>query len=154
MKNNRFNSEGFTLVEVIVVLVLLTLAFMIFLYALNTGKSVRVTSELRTIQGVLLNNLQNQIRARDFEDPDSGSSTFGPETGENLINQFDDIDDFDNYSVTSITEYPAFGYSVEVQYVPLEENGFNLNPNPVDQTNYKSVKVTVSHATLPAISDI
>jgi len=55
-------SKGFTMIEVVVVLVLLSLALLTFLYALNTGKSVRVHSEIRTIQATLLNNLQNEIK--------------------------------------------------------------------------------------------
>ena len=43
-------TKGFTLVEVVVVLLLLTLSFMVFLKALNTGKRVRANSEIRTIQ--------------------------------------------------------------------------------------------------------
>ena len=58
--------NGFTLVEVMVVLVLLTLSFMVFLRALNTGKSVRANSEIRTIQGVILNNIESQIRQGDL----------------------------------------------------------------------------------------
>ena len=149
-------SKGFTMIEVVVVLVLLSLALLTFLYALNTGKSVRVHSEIRTIQATLLNNLQNEIRARKFEDPTTGSITFGKETdqGESSINQFDDIDDFDQYSVASIPGFESFGYSVAVKYVPLEENGFNLSPNPENQTNYKSITVTVSHKTLSSITDV
>ena len=60
--------NGFTLVEVMVVLVLLTLSFMVFLRALNTGKSVRANSEIRTIQAVILNNIESQIRARRFDE--------------------------------------------------------------------------------------
>ena len=73
-------SKGFTMIEVVVVLVLLSLALLTFLYALNTGKSVRVHSEIRTIQATLLNNLQNEIRARKFEDPTTGPINFGKET--------------------------------------------------------------------------
>tara|TARA_Y100000590_G_scaffold295168_1_gene332716 strand:+ start:683 stop:1177 length:495 start_codon:yes stop_codon:yes gene_type:complete len=151
-----WNRKGFTFVEVVVVLVLLSLTFMTFLYALNTGKTVRVHSELRTIQGVLLNNLQNQIRAREFDDPTSGSSNFGKEIDQNesSIDQFDDIDDFDGYTVESISEFPAFGYVVDVKYVSLEETGFNLDHDPLVQTNYKSVEITVSHLTLSSIQDI
>ena len=84
------------MVEVVVVLILLSLSLLTFLYALNTGKTVRVHSEIRTIQGTLLNDLQNQIRSRKFEDPTTGSATFGKELdqGESSIDQFDDIDDF------------------------------------------------------------
>ena len=47
MKNHpKRTTSGFTLVEVMVVLILLTLSFMVFLQALNTGKSVRVKSEI------------------------------------------------------------------------------------------------------------
>ena len=47
------DTKGFTLVEVVVVLLLLTLSFMVFLQALNTGKRVRANSEIRTIQGAV-----------------------------------------------------------------------------------------------------
>ena len=47
-------SKGFTFIEIVIVLVLLSLIFLTFFYALNTGTSVRVHSELRTIQGTLL----------------------------------------------------------------------------------------------------
>tara|TARA_Y100001970_G_scaffold293385_1_gene439850 strand:+ start:3374 stop:3865 length:492 start_codon:yes stop_codon:yes gene_type:complete len=156
MKKKCKNFAGFSMVEVVVVLVLLSLASTMFLFALSTGKDIRTTSEIRTIQGTLLNNLQNQIRAREFEDPTTGSTNFGKELdqGENSINQFDDIDDFHQYSITSIPGFESFGYSVDVKYVPLEENGFNLNPNPENQTNYKSITVTVTHKTLSSMTDI
>tara|TARA_B100000131_G_C17939531_1_gene541719 strand:+ start:128 stop:619 length:492 start_codon:yes stop_codon:yes gene_type:complete len=156
MKIRCKNPNGFTMVEVVVVLILLSLSLLTFLYALNTGKTVRVHSEIRTIQGTLLNDLQNQIRSRKFEDPSTGSATFGKELdqGESSIDQFDDIDDFHQYSVTSITGFESFGYAVEVKYVPLEADGFNLNPNTENQTNYKSITVTVSHKTLSPITDV
>ena len=150
------NTKGFTLVEVMVVLILLTLSFMVFLRALNTGKSVRANSELRTIQGVILNSIQNEIRARRFDEnvSSSWSSVLGKDSGESLVLQFDDIDDFHDYNVSSITEYPGFSYSVEVKYVSLEDGEFNLNPDPVVQTDFKCVTVTVSHAARPSITDM
>ena len=97
MESNKRAQEGFTLVEVMVVLILLTLSFMVFLNALNTGKSVRARSELRTIQSVILNSVENQIRARRFDENTSApwSSSLGKETsnGETGVNDFDDIDD-------------------------------------------------------------
>ncbi len=156
MKKKCKNFAGFSMVEVVVVLVLLSLASTMFLFALSTGKDIRTISEIRTIQGTLLNNLQNQIRAREFEDPTTGSTNFGKELdqGENSIYQFDDIDDFHQYSITSIPGFESFGYLVDVKYVPLEENGFNLNPNPENQTTYKSITVTVTHKTLSSMTDI
>ncbi|MBA64209.1 MAG: hypothetical protein CMG55_00250 [Candidatus Marinimicrobia bacterium] len=150
------NTKGFTLVEVLVVLILLTLSFMVFLRALNTGKNVRANSEIRTVQAVLLNSIENEIRARKFDENSSSpwSSVIGKDSGESLVSQFDDIDDFHDYNVSSITEYPGFSYSVEVKYVSLEDGEFNLNPDPVVQTDFKCVTVTVSHAARPSITDM
>ena len=75
------------------------------------------------------------------------------DTGETLVEDFDDIDDFHGYNISSITEHPGYGYSVEVKYVSLENGAFNLNPNTVVQTDFKCAIVTVSHSTQPAITD-
>lgn len=146
------NINGFTLIEVMIVLILLTLSFMVFLRALNTGKSVRANSELRTIQGVILNSIENEIRARRFDENISPpwSSQIGEDSGESSVEQFDDIDDFHNYTISSINEYPAYGLSVSVSYV-LPESKFRVPQN--SQTNYKNVAVMISHKTLPSITD-
>ena len=144
--------EGFTLIEVMVVLILLTLSFMVFLRALNTGKSVRVNSELRTVQGVILSSIENEIRSRRFDENFSSpwSSFIGKDSGENTVDQFDDIDDFHQYTISSLSEYPAYGVSVSVSYVHPDSK-FRVDQN--SQTNYKRVSLIISHKTLPAITD-
>ena len=147
-KNNR----GFTLVEVSVVVIILTLAFMVFLKALNTGKSVRVNSEIRTIQGSILSDIENQIRSRRFDENTNApwSNILGKDLGEISIEQFDDIDDFDEYTITSLTDYPGFGIYVDVFYANPETK-FRVSQSI--QTNYKNVAVTISHGTIASISD-
>ena len=147
-KKNR----GFTLVEVSVVVFILTLACMVFLKALNTGKSVRVNSEIRTIQGSILSDIENQIRSRRFDENTNApwSNVLGKDIGEISAEQFDDIDDFDEYSITSLTDYPGFGIYVDVFYVNSETK-FRVPQST--QTNYKNVAVTISHGTLASISD-
>ena len=154
MMANDGHQSGFTLVEVMVVLILLTLSFMVFLNALNTGKSVRARSELRTIQSVILNSVENQIRARRFDENTSPpwSSSLGKETssGEVGLDDFDDIDDFNGYSVSSVSEHPGFSYDVTVNYVtPM--SGFPISQS--GQTDFKSIMVRVSHRTLSPITD-
>ena len=154
MRSNDGHQSGFTLVEVMVVLILLTLSFMVFLNALNTGKSVRARSELRTIQSVILNSVENQIRARRFDENVSPpwSSSLGKETssGEVGLNDFDDIDDFNGYSVSSVSEHPGFSYDVTVNYV-TPTSGFPISQS--GQTDFKSIMVRVSHRTLSPITD-
>ena len=133
MKKNQDTAKGFTLVEVMVALILLTLSIMVFLQALNTGKTVRAHSELRTVQSVIMNSLENQIRARRYDENTASpwSSTLGKESGETAIMHFDDIDDFHQYSVNEVSEHPAVGVSVAVTYVS-PASGFNT-PNPTRQ---------------------
>ena len=154
MTANDGHQNGFTLVEVMVVLILLTLSFMVFLNALNTGKSVRARSELRTIQSVILNSVENQIRARRFDENVSPpwSSSLGKETssGEVGLDDFDDIDDFNGYSVSSVSEHPGFGYDVTVNYV-TPTSGFATSQS--GQTDFKSIMVRVSHLTISPITD-
>ena len=154
MKSKNRYQVGFTLVEVMVVLVLLTLSFMVFLNALNTGKTVRAKSELRTVQSVILSSVENQIRSRRFDENTTApwSSSLGKESsdGEVDINDFDDIDDFDGFSVSSVSEHPAFSYDVTVNYV-LPTDGFPISQS--GQTNFKSIMVRVTHPTLSPITD-
>ena len=133
-------------------LILLTLSFMVFLRALNTGETIRARSEIRTTQSVILNSLENEIRARRFDENVSypWSSTLGKDTGESQLIQFDDIDDFDGYYIPSVSGHPAFSCSVAVNYVSVS-SGFHSSQS--NQSNFKSVMVKISHATLPAIVD-
>ena len=154
MNTNNKYQYGFTLVEVMVVLVLLTLSFMVFLNALNTGKTVRAKSELRTIQSVILNSVENQVRSKRFDENTTApwSSLLGKEVsdGEIGINDFDDIDDFNGFSISSVSDHPAFSYDIIVNYV-LPTEGFPISES--SQTNFKSVMVRVTHPTLSPITD-
>ena len=152
MKDTTDQKNGFTLVEVMVVLILLTLSFMVFLRALNTGETIRARSEIRTTQSIFLNSLENEIReSRCVENASyPWSSTLGKDTGESQLIQFDDIDDFDGYYIPSVSGHPAFSCSVAVNYVSVS-SGFHSSQS--NQSNFKSVMVKISHATLPAIID-
>ena len=154
--------SGFTLVEVLVSILLTGLAFMLFLQALNTGKNVRIKSELRTRQSALLNSIENLIRARRFDEnnlaPWTSAASLGVDSNETSINQFDDVDDFNNYNTASISDYPGFSYDIKVFYsvpeiltsVNTEKYFFNYSD---DQTNYKSIAISVSHLTLTTLND-
>ena len=100
-----------------------------------------------------MNSLENQIRARRYDENTAfpWSSTLGKESGETAIMHFDDIDDFHQYTIDEVSEHPAFGVSVAVTYVS-PASGFNTPES--NQTDFKSVTVTVSHKTLSDMTDI
>ena len=83
MKQNlKLQSRGMSLIEILIVIVLLSISFVFFLKGLSTSRTVRITSELRTVQAVLLYNLEQEIRARRFDENISSpwSASLGVDT--------------------------------------------------------------------------
>ena len=145
------STNGFTLVEVMVVLILLTLSFMVFLRALNTGQSVRANSEIRTIQGVILSKLKIKLEHEDLMKIFLLlGHLFCKDLGESIVEQFDDIDDFHNFTISSMSEYPSFSLNVNAYYVHPDTK---LRQAQNIQTNYKNISISTSHQTLPTITD-
>ncbi|MBC8410229.1 MAG: prepilin-type N-terminal cleavage/methylation domain-containing protein [Rhodobacteraceae bacterium] len=93
MKNSSPNS-GFTLVEVMIALLLLSGGFIILLQALNTGNVMRTKSELLTQQSVLMNDKIQEIRSRRFDENTSSpwSSTLGTDSNTDAYLSFDGND--------------------------------------------------------------
>ena len=90
----KSRSNGMSLVEVLIVVVLLSLSFTFFLKGLDTARIVRTTSELRTVQAVILNSLQQQIRSRRFDENNTSpwSTTLGPDASSSILS-FDGVND-------------------------------------------------------------
>jgi prepilin-type N-terminal cleavage/methylation domain-containing protein len=97
MKNSSPNS-GFTLVEVMIALLLLSCGFIILLQALNTGNVMRTKSELLTQQSVLMNDKIQEIRSRRFDEKTASpwSTTLASETTADAYLSFDGGNDYVN----------------------------------------------------------
>jgi len=109
----KFRSNGMSLIEVLIVVVLLSLSFTFFLKGLDTARIVRTTSELRTIQAVILNSIQQQIRSRRFDENNTSpwSTKLGPDANSSILS-FDGVNDqillgdinaLDNHSLMTIS---------------------------------------------------
>ena len=94
--DNKLNQEGFTLIEVLVTTVLLAMAFLVFLGSLNLGRDLQNKSEIKSVQAILLHDLQEQIKSRRFDEnliaPWSGDLGTDVQENSNLI--FDGSNDF------------------------------------------------------------
>ena len=90
----KFSNSGFSLVEVLIVLILLSGGFIILLQALITGKFMNAKAEGLTQQAVLLNNKIQEIRSRRFDEKTSSpwSSTLGTDSDAYL--SFDGANDY------------------------------------------------------------
>tara|TARA_B100000959_G_scaffold245214_1_gene269684 strand:+ start:833 stop:1225 length:393 start_codon:yes stop_codon:yes gene_type:complete len=113
MKNNF---EGFALIEVIIVIVLVSGSFLVFLEALNQAKSIQVRSEIVSTQSMLLHRKISQTRASGFD---------------NVLGYLD---------YTSFPEYPAYKYSIDAVFV--NENLETVNNA---ETNYKKIEISLKH---------
>ena len=107
---------GFALIEVVIVVILVSGSFLVFLEALNQTKTLQVRSEVVSKQTMVLNQKINQFRAAGF----------------------DNVNGVLNY--TTVPNNPAFQYSLNVSFV-----NENLEPITNTQTDYKLIEVNVRH---------
>ena len=93
MQDKRYRS-GFSLIEVLIAMLLIGLA-VASLMAANTAltRANGAGTDLSTAE-FLLGEIRELTALLAVVDPETGVSTFGPETGEALAD-FDDLDDFD-----------------------------------------------------------
>ena len=93
MQDKRYKS-GFSLIEVLIAIMLVGLA-VASLVAANTAltRANGAGTDLSTAE-FLLGEIRELTTLLPVVDPETGVSTFGPETGEALAD-FDDLDDFD-----------------------------------------------------------
>ena len=110
------NVKGFALIEVVIVVILVSGSFLVFLEALNQTKTLRVRSEVVSKQTMVLNQKINQFRAAGFEN----------------------VNGVLNY--TTIPNNPSFQYSLNVSFV-----NENLEPMADIQTDYKLVEINIRH---------
>ena len=108
--------KGFALIEVVIVVILVSGSFLVFLEALNQTKTLRVRSEVVSMQTMVLNQKINQFRAAGF----------------------DNVNGVLNY--TTVPNNPAFQYSLNVSFV-----NENLEPMTNIQTDYKLVEINIRH---------
>ena len=82
-KLKNITSSGFSFIELLMVVVLVSMAFVIFLGALSSNKQVDAQVKVKTIQAIMLNDIQEQIRARRYDQSEDGSwsSSLGPDQG-------------------------------------------------------------------------
>ncbi|UCD54784.1 MAG: type II secretion system protein [Candidatus Omnitrophota bacterium] len=150
--------KGFTLLEILIVIVIFTIGVVILLGAIST--MIRGSGDIESIDIAtnLARDMMDEILAKGFDDPDG--SAFGLEETEPR-NNFDDVDDYDGWSknppqdvngtpydgTDTIPDYSAFTRAVTVENVP--ENDFDIEaPSTDGTTDAKRIVVTVSWAAL------
>ena len=144
------DQSGVSFIELLIVIVLLSLAFGALMKVFTTSTDITAEAEIRTIQATLANDSMNKIRSKRFDEhfTEEWSTTLGPE--EILSSDYDDVDDFDGFSEPAVSGFPHYSRSASVTYVDVGQGLKTLVTGPTD---YKLVTVAVGHKTLSSIVD-
>ena len=113
----RKNFKGFALIEVIIVVILVSGSFLVFLEALNQTKKLQVRAEIISKQTMVLNQKINQFRASGFDNVNG------------------------NLNYTALNNNSEFQYALNVSFIDE-----NLDIVSNAQTDYKLVEVKVRHS--------
>ena len=162
-KPSLANSRGFTLIELIVGIVVLSISLSIVSTLIAPAEQKSADQILQVKAAELGQSFLNDISSRAFDEnsdmagglvrcgePNDGSNdctaqaNFGPEAGENDRGLFNDVDDFDNYSLLINanaegldSSYNNFTIDVQVIY-----DGLSLGL--ANNLNAKRITVTVT----------
>ena len=121
---DKINKKGFSIIEVLVAIMLVGLAIA-SLVAANGAFTMAngAGTDLSTAE-FLIEQIRELTTLLPVVDPQSGTTSFGPESGETIAN-YDDLDDFDgaafsppiNAARSSLTDFTSFSQQVTVENV-------------------------------------
>lgn len=144
MRKEGYN-QGFSLIEVLIATMLVGLAVASLMAANGAFTQANGAGTDLSTAEFLIEQMRELTALLPVIDPESETSTFGPETGETLAT-YDDLDDFDNASFSppinseraTLPEVGAFTQQVTVENV----NASNFQQVVADHTS-NFVRVTV-----------
>lgn len=121
---NKKNKKAFTLTEVLIAILLVGLTIVSLITANLHSTQVNSAGVDMSTAEFLLEQIRELSSMLTVIDPNSGTATFGPESGETLA-VYDDLDDFDTAAFsppiaadrTTLSAFSEFSQQVTVQNV-------------------------------------
>lgn len=157
-----FTSElrrGFTIVEVAVASLIVGVVIVPSVFMMSAVAQSYFRSAERDHAFLAAESLLAEIQSLEFDDPELGETTLGPESGESSNGRFDfdDIDDFKDWTETSLTRrdgsplpnLESFTRTVSVNYVSFNNNEIVRSTQP---TRLKLITVEVTNSLGVSIS--
>lgn len=154
--------KGFTFLEIVVALFILTIVLVGFLQIFNIAMDASYRARQETIATNLGRGLIAEIMTKNFTDPVPGCFTLGPEAGETNRSTFNDVDDYKDYyeapplggisgdlGASSMNgsggtpDYSRFSRGMSVSYCNISGNNIS-DVGAGTPTDYKHIKVTVN----------
>ena len=147
----RKYSEGFTLLELVIGIVVFTISLTIVL-SLIVPQAEQTAEPFRQVKAAKLGqSLMNDILSRSYDENSDRSppfetcnakgncsTTLGPE--EASEDDYDDVDDYNGYTVNDVgVNYSSFGFTVTVDY----DSDLN-DSTPTDGLTFKRIDIAVT----------
>ncbi len=154
------NKRGMTLIEIIIVIVVLSIAMLPLLVMYSNVVSKSAEGQFVPTAALLGQDLIEEIESKYYDEVQVAGSgppwtlkqNLGIDAGEVAVNKntFDDVDDFKDWTESTISGYPNYSSSVEVYYVNADDLDNHQNPDPPiannEYTDFKKIIVTISHS--------
>ena len=123
MRDTRYQN-GFSLIEILIAIILVGLAIASLVVANSSFTKANAAGTDLTTAEFLVEQIRELTVLLPVIDPNTGTSTFGPEGGETLTN-YDDLDDFDGALFSppisadraTLNDFAAFSQQVTVENV-------------------------------------
>ena len=127
MKNTR-RKDGFTLIEVLIAILLIGLAIVSLISANGAFTQANGAGVELSTSEFLIEQIRELTTVLPVIDPNTGTSTFGPEASETLAD-YDDLDDFNGASFSppisadrnALTDLSAYTQQITVENVSASD---------------------------------
>ena len=144
--NIRYKA-GFTLIEIIVAAIMIGIAIAAIVMSSRTFTSINAAGMNLSTAEFLIEEIRELTASLPVVDPDTGTSTFGPEADETTLVDYDDLDDFDGVTFsppidinrTGLANFSSFSQQVTVDNVSASDFTVVVGDHSSD-----FVRVTVS----------
>lgn len=148
MKESR-QRKGFSLVEVLISVILVGLSITALVVASNSFTQANGAGADISTAEFLIEQIRELTTLLPVVDPGTGTTTFGPETGETSVATYDDLDDFNDVTCsppidagrTALAELASFSQYMRVENVDQADFDNVVGPHA---SSFVRVTVTVA----------
>ncbi|MFT3788869.1 MAG: prepilin-type N-terminal cleavage/methylation domain-containing protein [Tepidisphaeraceae bacterium] len=144
-------APGFTLIEAAVAVAVIAVGSMAVMQLSYACTKQNAYSGQITTASMLATHIREMLQPLSFNDPSTGTATFGAESGETLSG-YDDVDDFNGQTFSppidvnrqTISGMPGYSQRVTVRPVSTAKLSGNLTGTEISNSTYTgAVRITV-----------
>ncbi len=147
MQQSSRQPGGFTMLEVLIASSILSFAVLAVVQAVSVAQNQTYEALHNQRATSLIEAFLEEATSKPYLDP-QGTTTTGPDSGENTRSAYDNIDDYHNFTLDGLKTTPDTLSDVAGNAYPASYQKFTLNITAV----YTSVAITALNTTITGIT--